>query len=56
MARLIDANVLKSVPMFNGGHDTKHADEHFVFGIKTVMEYIENIPTIDPVHAAGACY
>lgn len=56
MARLIDADALKFVPMFNEDYDTKHANEHFIFGIKTVMEYIENITTVDPVHAAGACY
>lgn len=53
---LIDRAELKKVPMFNGKYDKEHANEHFIYGIESVMEYIEQMPTIDPVHAAGGCY
>ena len=46
--RLIDADVLKLVPTFNGEYDHENANEHFIYGIETVMEYIDKMPTIDP--------
>lgn len=46
---LIDRAALKEVPMFNGKYDKEHANEHFIYGIESVMEYIEQMPTIDAV-------
>lgn len=31
---------LRQVPMFTGKYDAKNGNEHFMFGILTVMEYI----------------
>ena len=46
---LIERAALKKVPMFNGKYDKEHANEHFIYGIESVMEYIEQMPTIDAV-------
>lgn len=27
--------------------DKKHANEHFIFGIESVLEYVENLPAAD---------
>lgn len=45
--RLIDADLLKAVPMFNGIYDKSHANEHFIHGIATMMEFIDHLDTID---------
>ncbi len=44
--RLIDADRLKDVPMFNGYYDKENANEHFIMGIETVSEFINELPTI----------
>ena len=44
--RLIDADKLKDVPMFNGIYDKKNANEHFIMGIETVIEFINELPTV----------
>lgn len=31
-------------------------DENYVRGVDEAIGVVENAPTIDPVHAAGACY
>lgn len=35
--------------MFNGKYDKEHANEHFIYGIESVMEYVEQMPTVDAV-------
>ncbi len=44
--RLIDADRLKDVPMFNGKYDKENANAHFIMGIETVIEFINELPTI----------
>ena len=44
--RLIDADRLKDVPMFNGHYDKENADENFILGIETVVDFINELPTI----------
>ena len=31
-------------------------DENYVRGVDEAIGVVENAPTVDPVHAAGACY
>lgn len=31
-------------PIRKEHHDTKHGNEHFIYGIETMMEYIETLP------------
>lgn len=45
---MIDADRLKEVPMFNGHYDRKNANEHFIYGINTVMEFVNELPTEQP--------
>lgn len=47
--RLIDADELKKFPIRLDHYDTEHGNKHFVYGIEAVMEYVEELPTIDPV-------
>lgn len=47
--RLIDADELLKFPIRFDKYDKKNGNEHFVFGIESVLEYAENLPTIDAV-------
>lgn len=51
MARWIDADeIMKALSIFN---DTTNGNSHFLNGIETAKELIEDAPTVDPVlHAA----
>lgn len=51
MARLIDADkLMEDFPIRIHRYDKEHGDLHFVLGIESVMEYINNnMPTIEPV-------
>lgn len=40
---------LKKYPLYNGSYDAKHGNEHFMFGIANVMEYI-TLKISDEVH------
>lgn len=45
--RLIDADKLQEFPIRKGRCDKEHANEHFIFGIESVLEYAENLPAAD---------
>lgn len=47
--RLIDLDELLKFPIRLDKYDKKNGNEHFVFGIETVLEYAGNLPTIDAV-------
>ena len=49
--RLIDAEkLMEDFPIRIHSYDKEHGDLHFVLGIESVMEYInDNMPTIEPV-------
>lgn len=47
--RLIDADELNKYPIRLDHYDKEHGNEHFVFGIESVLEYAEYLPTIDAV-------
>ena len=47
--RLIDANELKKFPIRIDHYDKVNGNEHFVLGIESVLEYAENLPTVDAV-------
>jgi len=53
--RLIDADKLKEIPMFNGQYDKKNANENFIFGIETVIDFINELPT-EPVRCKDCRY
>ena len=53
MMRLIDADAL------DFEFDRRcfsEEDENYVRGVDEAIGVVENAPTIDPIHAAGACY
>ena len=47
MSRLIDLEELLKFPIRIDHHDKVNGNEHFVLGIETVLEYAENLPTIE---------
>ena len=49
MARLIDADELNKFPIRLDHYDKEHGSEDFVFGIESVLEYAECLPTVAAV-------
>ena len=47
--RLIDADELKKFPIRIDHYDKEHGSESFVFGIESVLEYAEYLPTVAAV-------
>ena len=45
--RLIDGDKLQEFPIRANRCDKEHANEHFINGIETVLEYAEQLPTVD---------
>lgn len=57
MPRLIDVDELAKFPIRLNHYDRINGNEHYVFGIEAVLEYAENLPTIDaePVTRCNMC-
>ena len=47
MGRYIDADYVNAFPIRIDHYDEEHGNRHFVLGIESVMEYIEEAPSID---------
>lgn len=47
MAEYIKLEALKDFPIRKNRCDKERANEHFIFGIETVLEYAENLPAAD---------
>lgn len=47
MAEYIEREAIMKFPIRKGRCDKEHANEHFIFGIESVMEYAELLPTVD---------
>lgn len=45
--RLIDNDKLQEFPIRANHCDKEHANTHFINGIESVMEYAEQLPTVD---------
>ncbi len=45
--RRIDGDALKEFPIRANHCDKEHANEHFLNGIETVLEYAAQLPTVD---------
>lgn len=45
---LIDLSELQKFPIRLGHYDKEHGDEHFVYGIESLMEYAERLPVVVP--------
>ena len=48
--RPIDGDKLQEFPIRANRCDKEHANEHFINGIESVMEYAEQLPTVDAVY------
>lgn len=44
---LIDGDKLQEFPIRANRCDKEHANEHFINGIESVLEYAEQLPTVD---------
>ena len=49
MGKLIDVDALMKFPIRKDHCDKKNANEHFIMGIESVLEYAECLPTVDAV-------
>ena len=49
MAEYVDREELMKFPIRRNHYDKEHGNEYFIYGIETVLEYAENLPTIDAV-------
>lgn len=47
MAKYIDLEELMKFPIRRDHYDKEHGNEHFIYGIETVLEYAEQLPTVD---------
>jgi hypothetical protein len=47
--RLIDLNELLKFPMRRDTYDRENGDKHFINGVESVLEYAENLPTVNIV-------
>lgn len=45
--RMIDGDKLQEFPIRANHCDKEHANTHFINGIESVMEYAEQLPTVD---------
>lgn len=47
MAEYIEREAIMEFPIRKDRCDKEHANEHFIFGIESVLEYVENLPAAD---------
>lgn len=47
MAEYIERAAIMEFPIRKDRCDKEHANEHFIFGIESVLEYVENLPAAD---------
>ena len=47
MAKYINLEELMKFPIRQNHYDKEHGNEHFIYGIETVLEYAENLPATE---------
>lgn len=47
MAEYIERAAIMEFPIRKDRCDKEHANEHFIFGIESVLEYVQNLPAAD---------
>lgn len=47
MAEYIEREAIMKFPIRKDRCDKAHANEHFIFGIESVLEYVKNLPAAD---------
>ena len=49
MTEYIEREAIMEFPIRKDRCDKEHANEHFIFGVESVLEYVENLPAADVV-------
>ena len=47
MAEYVERKAIMEFPIRKDRCDKEHANEHFIFGIESVLEYVESLPSAD---------
>lgn len=47
MKEYIEREAVLQFPIRKDHCDKEHANKHFIFGVESVMEYVENLPAAD---------
>lgn len=47
MTEYIEREAIMEFPLRKDRCDKEHANEHFIFGVESVLEYVENLPAAD---------
>ena len=47
MSDYIEREAVLAYPIRKDHYDRKHGNEHFIFGIESVIEFVENLPAAD---------
>ena len=47
MAEYLEREAIMKFPIRKDRSDKEHANEHFIYGIESVLEYVENLPSAD---------
>ena len=47
MAEYVEREAIMEFPIRKDHCDKEHANEHFIFGVESVLEYVENLPSAD---------
>ena len=47
MAKYIELEAIMKFPIRKDHCDKERANEHFIFGIESVLEYVQNLPAAD---------
>ena len=57
MSDYIEREAVLAYPIRKDHYDRKHGNEHFIFGIESVIEFVENLPAADvaPVVRCKEC-
>lgn len=51
MSKMISLDALMDFPIRKDHYDKEHGNEHYIFGVETVLEYAQNLPSVDAVPA-----
>lgn len=47
MSEYIEREAVMAYPIRKDHYDREHGNEHFIFGIESVIEFVENLPAAD---------
>lgn len=53
MVKMISLDALMNFPIRKDHYDKEHGNEHYIFGVESVLEYAQNLPSMDAVPAGA---